>query len=148
MRTLIIGLAAASLIAGTASAQPTHRLIPGSNQIQAPSTALPGSSDIPTPPPPTSGGLQSGQVGKAGGSHDFPRRLPDPGSVPNSANDGANKSPVNARQREYPMSWKGSPSQWSSHAQACAAKYKGYNASTDLYAQADGAQAMCPANLR
>jgi hypothetical protein len=137
MRTLVIGIAASGLLASAAYAQVPHALVPGTDQIVAPAGPTPQDTN-PTPPVGPAG-VQSGIAGNAAGSNDYPR--------PTSSAATGSSSPVSATTRDYPLSWNGSAQDWTMHSQACGSKYKGYDATTDMYNLRRGVKAMCPATL-
>jgi hypothetical protein len=146
MRTLLIGIAASGLLAGTAFAQQSHELVPGTDQIVAPAPPLASDDRVATPPV-GEAGRQTGIAGNADGSNDFPRARPDPGSIGPAYPNASALSPVSATARNYPLSWNGSAQDWTMHSQACAIKYKGYDATTDTYDLRRGVRAMCPARM-
>lgn len=135
MRTLILGLAAAGLMAGSAFAG-SHVLVPGTDQIVAPAPTLASDDRVATPPV-GQAGRQTGIAGNADGSNDFPRAHPDPGSIgPAYPNGGT-----------APSTWKGSALAWTKHSKACAAMYNTYDRSTDQWTHVSGAKSLCPASL-
>jgi hypothetical protein len=146
MRAFFIGIAASGLLAGGAFAQQSHQLVPGTDQIVAPAPPLASDDRVPTPPV-GQAGRQTGIAGNADGSNDFPRARPDQGSIGPAYPDAASTSPASATTRDYPLSWNGSAQDWSMHSQACASKYKGYDATTDTYNLRHGVKAMCPAHM-
>ncbi len=149
MRKILIGIAVTGLLAGATSAQAGHRLVPGTDQIVA---ATPTYFPTPVGPPVAKPGLQSGIAGNADGSNDFPRKMPDPGSLPpgwqaTEHADTGSTAPASAIAREYPTSWKGSAQDWTLHSRACAAMYNSYDPSTDRWTRPSGATNLCPAGM-